>query len=113
MIFAVFIIILVMVWSNLFAIEKLYIDDKGFRHYSCGVDMRGAHIAIKDIGKDRFLVKSSIFGGILSLPKEEMESYWCTGLLGAVRVLCGYCESPTTEGRVEDRRKQLGLHSAE
>lgn len=110
---AVFTLLLVTAGTNLFAIDKLYIDDKGFRHYTCGANMRGAQIAIKDIGRNRFRVKSSVYGGILTLDPDEMESKWCTGLLGAVRVLCGYCEKPTTEGRVEDRRKQLGLHSAE
>ena len=99
--------------AEIFAIEKLYTDNRGFRHYSCGANMRGAHIAIKDLGRDRFRVQSSIYGGILSLPKDEAESSWCTGLIGAVRVLCGYCRNPEYEGSREEKIKRLGLHEAE
>ncbi len=106
-------VIWVMSLNDVFAIDRLYIDDKGFRIYSCGADMRGARIAIKDIGRHRFRVKSSRFAGIMELLPEEAENRWCTGLLGAVRVLCGYCKSPSSAGSVEDKIKQLGLNSAD
>lgn len=99
-----------LIWGNLFAINKLYTDTRGFRHYSCGANMRGAHIAVKDLGKDRFRIKSSIYAGILHLPEETAESRWCTGLVGAVRVLCGLCKNPNAQNSLDDKVRRLGLN---
>ena len=92
-----------------FGIDLMYIDTRGFRNYSCGANRRGAKIAIKDIGRDRFQIYSSLYTGIMTLPKETATDKWCTGIMGAVRVLCGLCEHPESRGRREDRKKQLGL----
>jgi hypothetical protein len=96
--------------ADLFAVERLYIDDKGYRHYSCGENMRGAKIEIKEIGRDRFRVRGSRFAGIMELPADKVENQWCSGLLGAVRILCGECKDPTSHGSVADKIRQLGLN---
>lgn len=100
-------------FTGLFAVERLFIDDKGYRHYSCGEKLRGAKIQIKAIGRDRFQVRGSRFSGIMELPADKVENQWCSGLLGAVRILCGECKDPTSRGSVPDKIKQLGLNSAE
>jgi len=107
------VVILLVTVVDLFAQERLYIDDKGYRHYTCGVNMRGAKIQIKDIGRYRYQVRSSLFSGIMELPPDRVENQWCAGMLGAVRTLCGFCKNPNSRGTVEDKAKQLGLNSAD
>lgn len=95
------------------AIDFMYKDTRGFRFYSCGANRRGAKVAIKAIGGDRFQILSKPYSGFMHIPPEVMEERWCTGLMGAVRVICGLCPPPNSLGKVEDRKRQLGLEDAE
>ena len=91
------------------AIEMMYIDTRGYRHFSCSIGRRGAKVAIKDTGNERFQIRSSLYTGELYLPTATAKEKWCTGMMGAVRVICGLCPHPQSRGKVEDRKKQLGL----
>ncbi len=95
------------------AVELMYKDTRGYRHFSCGSARRGAKIGIKELRGERFKVLSKPFSGIMHLPSASAKEKWCTGMMGAVRVLCGLCEWPNSKGKFEDRKKQLGLHDAE
>ena len=112
-IFCFVIIILILSQLTVNAIELMYIDTRGYRHFSCSVGRRGAKVAVKDEGNDRFQIRSSIFTGELYLPSATASEKWCTGLMGAARVICGLCEHPQSRGKVEDRKKQLGLNDGQ
>ncbi|MBU2514316.1 hypothetical protein KJ966_23515 [bacterium] len=95
------------------AIELMYIDTRGYRNFSCGSAGRGARIAIKELSGERFQILSKPYSGIMHLPSAIAKEKWCAGMMGAVRIICGLCEAPDSRGRIEDRKKQLGLHDAE
>lgn len=106
-------ILLIAVPSTISAIELMYRDTRGFRHYSCGENRRGARIAVKTLNGDRYQIKSSRYTGILYLPESSDRPSWCTGYMGAVRTICGMCDMPSTMGSIEYKKKQLGLIDAE
>lgn len=95
------------------AIERLTVDNRGYRVYRCGSAGRGAKIKIKELRGERFQVISKPFTGILYLPSATATQKRCTGLEGAVQVLCDRCPWPTGETRIERRKRQLGLVDAE
>jgi hypothetical protein len=103
------IIFLTMVYSAVSAIELMYIDTRGYRHFSCSVGRRGAKVTIKDKGGERFQIKSSLYTGELYLPSASAKEKWCTGMVGAARVICGLCQHPQSRGKTADRKRQLGL----
>lgn len=91
------------------AIEMMYRDTRGFRHYTCGSSRRGARVAVKALVGDRYQIRSSRYTGILHLPESSDRPSWCTGFMGAVRSICGLCDMPSDMGSAEYKRKQLGL----
>lgn len=95
------------------AIEYMYTDTRGFRHFSCGSSGRGARVGIKSIGGERFHIISKPYAGYLHLPSDQIADQWCTGMMGAVRSICGLCSMPTSRGKVEDAKRKLGLEDAE
>ena len=95
------------------AIQRTGIDNRGYRIYRCGSKARGARIEIKELRGERFQVISSLFTGILYLPSASATQKRCTGIEGAVRVLCDLCPWPTGETKIERRKRQLGLIDAE
>ncbi|MBU3914849.1 hypothetical protein KKA14_04880 [bacterium] len=92
------------------AIELIYVDNQGFRHYSCGVDKRGGKVSIKPDGKDRYLIRSKKYSGIMVLPESASRNQYCSEIAGAVRIICGDCEMPSEEGALADKKKKLGLY---
>ena len=106
-------LIVFMLAEPLAAIEMMYTDTRGFRHFSCGASGRGAKIAIKEIGGERFHIISKPYAGYMHLPAAQIKDRWCTGMMGAVRSICGLCSMPNSRGKVEDTKKKLGLEDAE
>ncbi len=107
--FSVLIVFLTAGYTTVSAIEMMYIDTRGYRHFSCSVGRRGAKVAIKAERGERYQIRSSIYTGELYLPSATAKDKWCTGLMGAARVICGLCPHPQSRGKVEDRKRQLGL----
>ncbi len=97
---------------HVFAIEFIYIGNQGFRHYSCGVNKRGGKVAIKSDGKNRFWIRSRKYSGILTLPETTEENRYCSGIAGAVRMICNECNMPSEEGDLATKKKRLGLYDA-
>lgn len=112
---SVLILIILLIFTPIMvsAIEYMYTDTRGFRHFSCGSSGRGAKVGIKSIGGERFHIIGKPYAGYLHLPSDQIEEKWCTGMMGAVRAICGMCSMPSSRGKVEDTKRKLGLQDAD
>ena len=78
------------------AVDFMYRDKRGFRHFSCGVAGRGGRVTIKKLRGIRYKVESRRYSGILEVPESDSNQGWCTGIDGAARMICHECPMPTS-----------------
>lgn len=76
------------------AVEFMYRGNKGYQHYSCGAERRGGFVKVKQIGPTRYRIYSKRMTGDFEISPATVEKSWCLGPVGAVRIVCGFCEVP-------------------
>ena len=82
------------------AVEFMYRGNRGYDHYSCGSNRRGGFVQIKQIAPTRFRIYSKRMRGDFEISPQTVDKSWCLGPVGAVRIVCGFCNVPLDHIRV-------------